>query len=93
MNSFTAINGQVVSDEMLEKLESTYASGEFPDGESAASDVIQGSPRALSPEGTAVLSVKVPVAMKRAIQEKAEKGNMTPSELVRSMIARELIEA
>ena len=93
MGDFTAMNGQAVNDEMLESLEASYAAGEFPTGEYSVGGVIHGAPRALSSEGSAVLSVKVPLAMKRAIQAEARHANTTPSAIVCSLIARHTVEA
>ncbi|MCI5825227.1 MAG: hypothetical protein MR006_00990 [Arcanobacterium sp.] len=92
MGSFTATNGQMMTDKMMADLESIYAAGEFPPDEYSVGEVIHGTPRSLSPEGSSVLSVKVPLAMKRAIQAEAERENTTPSTLVRSIIARHMIE-
>lgn len=93
MGSFTAANGQVMTDKMMADLEAAYAAGKFPLDEYSVGDVIHGAPRSLSPEGSSVLSIKVPLAMKRAIQAQAEREHTTPSTLVRSMIAHQLVEA
>ncbi|MDD7465263.1 MAG: hypothetical protein PUK59_03380 [Actinomycetaceae bacterium] len=93
MNDFTAVNGQIMTDDAMTELEAAYAAGEFPAGEHSVGDVIHGSPRSLSAEGMVVLSVKIPAAMKRAIQVQAEREHTTPSTLVRSLIARSLVDA
>lgn len=55
--------------------------------------VINGAPRSLSPEGSETLSVKIPVAMKRAITASARNQNISTSELVRSLLAKSMTEA
>lgn len=93
MSDFVAISGQTVTDEMLDRLEAVYAAGEFPPGSHPVGDVIHGAPRALSAEGSATLSVKIPVAMKRAIADKAKREHVSTSEVVRAMLARSLVGA
>lgn len=93
MSTFTAINGQTVTDETMETLEQAYAQGTFPPTEKNLGYVINGSPRALSPEGSEILSVKIPVAMKRALTATAESQHISTSELVRSIITQHLVEA
>lgn len=93
MSTFTAINGQTVTDETMETLEQAYARGTFPPTEKTLGQVIHGSPRALSPEGSEILSVKIPVAMKRALTATADSQHISTSELVRSIIARHLVGA
>lgn len=93
IGDFTAMNGQVVNDEMLAGLEASYTVGEFPAGEYSVGGVIHGAPLSLSSEGSAVLSIKAPIAMKRAIQAEAQHANSAPSAIVRSLIARHMVEA
>ena len=93
MSTFTALNGQQVSDEKMEALEQSYAQGIFPPGEKNLGQVINGAPRSLSPEGSEILSVKIPVAMKRAITTSARNQNISTSELVRSLLTKSLVDA
>lgn len=46
MSTFTAINGQTVTDETMETLEQAYAQGTFPPTEKNLGHVINGFPRA-----------------------------------------------
>lgn len=93
MSTFTALNGQTVTDEKMETWEQSYAQGTFPPGEKNLGQVINGAPRSLSPEGSETLSVKIPVAMKRAITASARNQNISTSELVRSLLAKSMTEA
>lgn len=93
MSDFTAMDGQKITDEKLAAWERDYARGTFPEGERNLSQVIHGSPRSLSGEGSETLSVKIPVAMKRALIATAKKQQLTTSELVRITLAKSLTQA
>lgn len=54
--TYTAANGQVVTDEMIDAWCESYERGEFPDGEHTVGGIVHGRPP-LSGEGTATLSV------------------------------------
>ena len=54
--TYTAANGQVVTDEMIDAWCKSYERGEFPDGEHTVGGIVHGRPP-LSGEGTATLSV------------------------------------
>ncbi len=58
--TYTAANGQVVTDEMIDAWCESYEHGEFPDGEHTVGGIVHGRPP-LSGEGTATLSVKIPL--------------------------------
>lgn len=68
--TYTAANGQVVTDEMIDAWCESYERGEFPDGEHTVGGIVRGRPP-LSGEGTATLSVKIPLGMKEAIRRRA----------------------
>lgn len=55
--TYTAANGQVVTDEMIDAWCESYERGEFPDGEHAVGGIVHGRPP-LSGEGTATLSAR-----------------------------------
>ena len=86
--TYTAANGQVVTDEMIDAWCESYERGEFPDGEHTVGGIVHGRPP-LSGEGTATLSVKIPLGMKEAIRRRAAAEGMTPSEFAR---AAQLVE-
>ena len=93
MSDFTAMDGQKITDEKVAAWERDYAQVAFPEGERNLSQVIHGSPRSLSGEGSETLSVKTPVAMKRALITTAKKQQLTTSELVRITLAKSLAQA
>ena len=78
--TYTAANGQVVTDEMIDAWCESYERGEFPDGEHTG-------------EGTATLSVKIPLGMKEAIRRRAAAEGMTPSEFARAALSEKLLAA
>ena len=86
--AYTAANGQVVTDEMIDTWCESYEHGEFPDGE----HTVHGRPP-LSSEGTATLSVKIPLGMKEAIRRRAAAEGMTPSEFARAALSEKLLAA
>lgn len=47
----------------------------------------------LSGEGTATLSVKIPLGMKEAIRRRAAAEGMTPSEFARATLSEKLLAA
>ena len=61
--TYTTASGQVVTDEMIDAWCESYERGEFPDGEHTVGGIVHGRPP-LSGEGTATLSVKIPLGMK-----------------------------
>lgn len=87
---YIAANGQEITDEMIERWCSSYDKGEFPEGERTVGGVVRGRPP-LSSEGTAVISVKVPVGMKRAIEQKARDEGLSTSAFARNALADKLL--
>ena len=85
--AYTAANGQVVTDEMIDTWCESYEHGEFPVG-----GIVHGRPP-LSSEGTATLSVKIPLGMKEAIRRRAAAEGMTPSEFARAALSEKLLAA
>ena len=78
--TYTTANGQVVTDEMIDAWCESYERGEFPDGEHTVGGIVHGRPP-LSGEGTATLSVKIPLGMKEAIRRRAAaEGTHLPHE-------------
>lgn len=90
--TYTAANGQVVTDEMIDAWCESYERGEFPDGERTVGGIVHGRPP-LSGEGTATLSVKIPLGMKEAIRRRAAAEGMTPSEFARAALSEKLLAA
>ena len=86
--TYTAANGQVVTDEMIDAWCESYERGEFPDGEHTVGGIVRGRPP-LSGEGT----VKIPLGMKEAIRRRAAAEGMTPSEFARAALSEKLLAA
>lgn len=87
---YVAANGQVITDEMINRWCESYEKGEFPEGEKTVGKVVYGRPP-LSSEGTVTLSVKVPIGMKVAIEQKAKEEGVGTSAFVRSALAAKLL--
>lgn len=90
--AYTAADGRIITDEMINRWCDAYDKGEFPEGERTTGEVVYGRPP-LSSEGTVVLSVKVPVGMKAALERRAKSQGMSASALARDAIAKELLAA
>ncbi len=90
MSTYTAANGQDLTDEMIDRWCEAYDRGEFPEGERTVGCVIHGRPP-LSAEGTATISIKVPVGMKKALEQRAADAGVTLSAFSRSALADKLI--
>lgn len=89
-SGYVASNGQQLTEEMIERWCKSYEQGEFPEGERTVGRVVYGRPP-LSTEGTAVISIKVPIGMKRAIEKEAEKEGVSISAYARSALAEKLL--
>lgn len=90
--AYVAANGQEITEEMIERWCEAYERGEFPEGEHTVGEVVYGRPP-LSSEGSTVLSIKVPISMKKAIECQAQKEGMTTSAYARSALADKLVGA
>lgn len=88
--AYTAANGQVATDEMIDAWCESYEHGGFPDGEHTVGGIVHGRPP-LSSEGTATLSVKIPLGMKEAIRRRVAAEGMTPSEFARAALSEKLL--
>lgn len=87
---WVAANGQEITEEMIDGWCDAYERGEFPEGERTVGGVVHGRPP-LSTGGTAVISVKVPVGMKRAVERKAKSEGMSTSAYARAALADKLL--
>lgn len=88
--TWTAADGREITDEMIDGWCDSYEKGEFPAGERTAGSVHYGRPPLSSGE-TVVISVKVPVGMKRAIEEKAKAEGVTTSAYARGALTDKLL--
>lgn len=88
----SAVTGQEITDEMIDRWCEAYDKGEFPEGEYTEGGVRYGRPP-LSNDPVAVLSVKMPSGMKKAIEQKAKAQGVTVSAYARNALADTLLTA
>lgn len=91
MTDFVSANGQVMTDEMMERLESYYARGEFPPEEYSVGEVIHGAPPSMR-SGGVTIPVQIPLETQRAIASRAKEENITPGELASAVLTRVFTE-
>ena len=90
MSGIVAENGQVVTDEMIEGWESVLEHDEWPSGWKNVGEIVEGRLPKSAPD-TVTLSIKVPAAMRRAIEDEAKNNGKTTSAYVRGVLARALM--
>lgn len=90
--TWTAANGQEITEEMIDHWCEYYNNGEFPPGEKTVGQTRYGRPP-LSSEGSAVISVKIPAGMKKAIEQRAKNEGMTTSAYTRAALTDKLLTA
>ena len=90
--SYTAVNGQEITDAMIDGWCNAYERGEFPEGEHTIGKVVMGRPP-LSAENTTSVTVKIPAGMKAALVHKAEEQGTTMSAYIRSVLANDILAA
>ena len=90
MSPYVAANGQELTDEMIDRWCESYERGESPEGERTVGGVVYGRPP-LSTEGTAVISIKVPIGMKRAVEAAAEQEGVSTSAYARAALSDKLL--
>ena len=86
MNGIVAENGKLVTDEMIADWESALERDEWPDGWVNVGEVVEGKLPMAAPE-TATLSLKVPAAMKRALEREAKAEGKSTGAFARGMLA------
>lgn len=91
MEDTEASNGKIVTENMLDEVCAALDSDEWPEGWRNVGGVVGRPP--MSPEGSAVLSVKIPPAMKQAIADKARAAGVPLSVMVRTMLEESLHSA
>ena len=78
MKGIVAENGKVVTDEMIAGWESALERDEWPSGWVNVGEIVEGKLPKAAPE-TVTLSLKVPAAMKRALEKEAKaEGTKAP---------------
>lgn len=86
MNGIVAENGKVVTDEMIADWESALERDEWPSGWVNVGEIVEGRlPKAATE--TVTLSLKVPVAMKRALEKEAKAEGKPTGAYVRGILA------
>lgn len=91
MKTIVAADGQIVTESMIDRWAEALDRDEWPEGEHNVGPVVKGRPP-MSPEGSEVISIKVPTAMKRAVAQEAKDKGLSMSDYVRTAIAKSLIK-
>lgn len=86
MNGIIAENGKVVTDEMIADWESALERDEWPSGWVNVGEIVEGKLPKAAPE-TVTLSLKVPVAMKRALEKEAKAEGKSTGAYARGILA------
>lgn len=92
MEPIKTADSKLVTEEMIERWGTALDHDEWPDDWHNNGKVVIGRPP-MSAEGSAVLSVKVPPAMKRALENKAKDAGVSTSDMVRTILANSLLAA
>lgn len=90
MNGIVAENGKLVTDEMIANWEDALERDEWPEGWVNIGEIVEGRLPKVTPD-TVTLSLKVPAAMKRAIDGKAKSEGKSTGAYVRGVIADSLM--
>ncbi|WP_172135145.1 ribbon-helix-helix protein, CopG family [Adlercreutzia sp. ZJ473] len=92
MATIRTASGQLVTDEMVDTWCESLDCDEWPNGWVNVGDVVHGKPPVDLGESV-VLSVKVPVGMKRAIEARAESRGVSTSAAARELLENGLLAA
>lgn len=85
-NGIVAENGKVVTDEMIADWESALERDEWPSGWVNVGEIVEGKLPKAAPE-TVTLSLKVPAAMKRALEKEAKAEGKSTGAYARGILA------
>lgn len=86
MKGIVAENGKVVTDEMIAGWESALERDEWPSGWVNVGEIVEGKLPKAAPE-TVTLSLKVPAAMKRALEKEAKAEGKSTGAYARGILA------
>lgn len=90
MDGIVAENGKVVTDAMIANWENALERDEWPSGWENVGDIVEGKlPKAVSE--TVTLSLKVPVAMKHALEKEAKAEGKSTGAYARGLLAEGLM--
>ena len=92
MDGIVAENGQLVTDAMIEGWEASLERDEWPAGWVNVGGVVEGRLPKSACE-TVTLSLKVPVAMKKALEAEAKSAGTSTGAYVRGILAESLMSA
>lgn len=90
MNGIIAENGQTVTEDMIDAWSAALDEDEWPDGWRNVGAVVDGKPPQAAAR-TETLSIKLPAAMKKAIDREAKDAGMTTSAYVCGVLADSLM--
>ena len=90
MNGIVAENGQMVTDEMIANWENALENDQWPADWVNVGGIVEGSLPKVAQE-TATLSLKVPVAMKKVLEEQAKNNGESTGAYVRGVLAQFLM--
>lgn len=90
MSGIVAENGVLVTDAMIANWEASLERDEWPDGWENVGEVIEGRLPKAAPE-TVTLSLKIPAAMKRALEAEAKTEGKSTGTYVRGILAESLM--
>ena len=90
MDGIVAENGQLVTDEMIAGWEDALERDEWPTGWVNAGEVVEGRLPKSAPE-TVTLSIKVPAAMKKALEREAKAEGKSTGAYARGLLANSLM--
>ncbi len=91
MNGIVAENGVMVTDEMINGWESALERDEWPSGWVNVGEIVEGRLPKAAPE-TTTLSLKVPVAMKKALEAEARSEGKSTGAFARGLLADGLMK-
>ena len=86
MADIKAANGTVVTEQMLDSWSSALDRDEWPEGWASKGEVVYGRPP-LSVGGSSTLSIKVPTAMKKALEREAKAHGTSTGNYARALLA------
>lgn len=89
MGRITASNGQMVTEEMIDKWSEALDKDEWPKGWKTIGSPVDGPPPGSTSQET--LSIKIPSYLKSAITHEAKAEGKSTSEFVRSVLTERLV--
>ncbi len=91
MSKIVAENGKVITDEIINEWENALENDQWPCGWINVGEIIESKLPKKTPD-TVTLSLKVPVAMKRALEQEAKNEGKSTGAYARGILAESLID-